>query len=88
MLTAVSVGHPEQFAKRTFASEVEPITRGAVTWQDPPEVGLVKVQADGLLLVHAPALLASLPPPWPEAMAYDEVVIELKMPGDHLDKIA
>jgi hypothetical protein len=78
------VGQPEQFAKRTFAEDTERITRGAVTWEDPPEIGLVKVQGDGMLLVRRPEGLASLAAPWPEAAHHDEVLLELKMPGDHL----
>lgn len=79
------MGQPDQFAKRTFAAATERITGGAVTWQDPPEIGLVKVQSDGLLLVHHPDRIAALPAPWPEAGSHEEVLVELKMPGDHLD---
>jgi hypothetical protein len=84
------VGQPEQFAKRTFAAETEWITGGAISWQDPPEIGLVKVQGDGLLQVHVRGRepLAPLALPWPEAGVHDEVLLEIKMPGDHLDVLA
>lgn len=82
------MGQPDQFAKRTFAEETAFVTRGAVAWQDPPEIGLIKIQGDGLLCVVRPDDLAGLAPPWPEARAHEEVLIELKMPGDHLDVCA
>lgn len=82
------MGQPDQFAKRTFAEETERITGGALTWQDPPEIRLEKVQSDGLLLVRRPDLLTRLPAPWREAQTFDEVMVELKLAGDHLDMIA
>lgn len=85
------MGHPEQFAKQTFARETERVTGGALTWQDPPEIGLVKlvkVQGDGLLLVRRPELLTGLSAPWSAALGYVLVLVELKMPGDHLDLLA
>jgi len=44
-----------------------------------------EVRLDGLLLVHAPALLAALAPPWSTLREAGELVLEIKMPGDHLD---
>ncbi|WP_438027365.1 hypothetical protein [Sorangium sp. So ce233] len=79
------MGQPDQFIKRTFAEETEVITRGAVEWHDPPEMGLIKVQGDGLLFVHRPGDLLTFCEPWPQAGGHDEILIELKMPGDHLD---
>ncbi|UQA56240.1 hypothetical protein [Polyangium aurulentum] len=79
------MGQSEQFAKRTFAEETAGVTHGAAVWQDPPEMGLVKVQGDGLLIVKRPEGLRPLASPWPFACGHDEVLIELKMPGDHLD---
>jgi hypothetical protein len=79
------MGQPEQFAKRTFASDAEQVTHGGVTWKAPPEVGLVSVQADGLLLVNHPARLDDLAQPWPAARRHPEIQLELKMPGDHTD---
>jgi hypothetical protein len=85
------VGHPDQFAKQTFAEETERVTGGALTWQDPPEIGLVKlvkVQGDGLLLVQRAELVAGLVAPWSKALGYVQVLVELKMPGDHVDMLA
>lgn len=82
------MGQPDLFAKRTFAEETERVTLGAVTWQDPPEMRLEKVQSDGLLLVRRPELLTHLAAPWPEAQPHGEIMVELKMPGDHLDRQA
>ena len=81
------MGQADLFAKRTFAEETERVTGGAVAWQDPPEVRLEKVQNDGFLVVRTPHLLAPLAAPWPEARAHEEVMVELKMPGDHVDRI-
>ena len=80
------MGHQELFAKRTFAEETARVTGGAVIWQDPPEVQLEKVQSDGWILIRRPDLLAALTAPWPEARPYDEIVIELKLAGDHVDR--
>ena len=80
------MGHPEQFAQRTFAEETELVTGGAAGWQDPPEIRLEKVQADGFLVIRQPHLLQRLPAPWPEAQPHAEVMIELKLAGNHLDR--
>ena len=88
LLSPNAVGHPDQFAKQTFAEETERVTGGAVTWRDPPEIGLVKlvkVQGDGLLLVRRQEPLSALAAPWSEARGFAQVLLELKMPGDHLD---
>ena len=77
------MGQPEQFAKDTFAEEVEPSTHGIFAWKDPPEIRLLKVQADGMLLVRNPARLPELAPPWSAAVGHDEILLELKLAGDH-----
>jgi hypothetical protein len=80
------MGHPEQFAQRTFAEETERATGGAAGWQDPPEIRLEKVQSDGFLVVREPGGLQRLAAPWPEAQPHVEVMIELKLAGNHLDR--
>src|SRR3954462_14619739 len=82
------MGHPEQFAQRTFAEETERITGGAAGWQDPPEIRLEKVQSDGYLVIRRPHSLEHLTPPWPEAQPHAEVMLELKLAGNHLDRKA
>jgi hypothetical protein len=82
------MGHPEQFAQRTFAEETERITGGAAGWQDPPEIRLEKVQSDGFLVIRRPHLLEHLAAPWPEAQPHGEVMLELKLAGNHLDRTA
>jgi hypothetical protein len=82
------MGQLELFAQRTFAEETERMTGGAAGWQDPPEIRLGKVTSDGLLVVRRPHLLAPLPSPWPEAQPHGEVMIELKLAGNHLDRKA
>ena len=44
--------------------------------------------SDGFLVIRRPHGLAHLPAPWPEAQAHDEVMIELKLAGNHLDREA
>jgi hypothetical protein len=81
------VGHADQFAKETFAEETGRITQGAMSWHDPPElrlVNLLKVQGDGLLRVHGQDNLGALMAPWSQAKGHAEVLLEIKMPGDHL----
>src|SRR5262245_65649903 len=82
------MGQSDQFAKRTFAAETGPLTQGVVAWRDPPEIGLTHLQADGALLVLDPARLASLDPPWPDAQGHDEILIEIKMPNNHINLAA
>jgi hypothetical protein len=83
-----TMGHLEQFAQRTFAEETERITEGAAGWQDPPEIRLERVQADGFLIVRRPQPLRRLAAPWPQAQPHDEVMLELKLPRNHLDRKA
>src|SRR5262249_28665440 len=82
------MGHLEQFAQRTFAEETERITGGAAGWQDPPEIRLERVQADGVLVVRRPQPLEHLTAPWPLAQPHSEVMLELKLAGNHLDRKA
>jgi hypothetical protein len=82
------MGQLELFAQRTFAEETERTTGGAAGWQDPPEIRLEKVTSDGFLVTRRPQLLAQLPAPWPEAQPHSEVMIELKLAGNHLDREA
>jgi len=83
-----AVGQLDQFAKETFAVETASVTRGAVAWELPPELNMSEVRLDGLLRVIDPAALAALAAPWSLAQRADELVVELKMPGDHLDMAA
>src|SRR5688572_28107121 len=82
------VGQLDQFAKDTFALETASVTHGAAAWQLAPELNMSEVRLDGLLLVHAPALLAPLAPPWSTVQEPGELVLEIKMPGDHVDMLA
>jgi hypothetical protein len=83
-----AVGQLDQFAKETFALETAAVTHGAAAWQIPPELNMSEVRLDGLLVVQAPALLATLAAPWSSIGQPGELVMEIKMPGDHLDMIA
>ena len=79
------VGKPDLFAKRTMADHAGPLTNGGATWKDAPEIGLEKVQGDGILAVHDPARLQLLPPPWNTVSIPEEIFVEFKMLGDHVD---
>jgi hypothetical protein len=79
------MGQLDQFAKDTFALETATVTHGAVVWQLPPELGMSEVRLDGLLRVVNPAPLPALAAPWCLIERTDELVLEIKMPGDHLD---
>lgn len=83
--TPWAVGQLEQFAKETFANETEIITHGAIAWQSAIEIGLADVRLDGLLIVCNPRSFPSLTAPWSYAFEHSEVILEIKMPGDHLD---
>ncbi|HWU88181.1 MAG TPA: hypothetical protein VN253_12930 [Kofleriaceae bacterium] len=78
----------EQFAQWTFAKETERITGGAAGWRDPAEIRLEKVTSDGFLVIRRPDSLARLAAPWPEARPHGEVMLELKLAGNHLDRKA
>ena len=82
------MGYVELFAQQTFAEETERITGGAAGWQDPPEIRLEKVQSDGFLVIRRPQLLEHLAPPWPVARPHGEVMLELKLAGNHVDRKA
>jgi hypothetical protein len=82
------VGQPDQFAKETFALETATVTRGAAVWQLPPELNMSEVRIDGLLVVAAPDVLAALAPPWSTVKEEGEIIVEIKMPRDHLDMTA
>ncbi|HEX3761298.1 MAG TPA: hypothetical protein VHW23_21530 [Kofleriaceae bacterium] len=46
------------------------------------------MQADGFLVIRKPDLLAGLIAPWPLGESHSEVMIELKLAGNHLDRSA
>lgn len=82
------MGQPDLFAKATFAEETARITGGAAIWQDPPEIRLEKIQCDGLILVRRPHLPVGLALPWPEMVGHEEIMVEAKLAGDHVDRRA
>ena len=82
---AMPMGQLDQFAKETFAQETASVTHGAAAWQLPPELNMSEVRLDGLLLV---TILAALAPPWSTLKEAGELILEIKMPGDHLDMVA
>ncbi len=81
----LAVGKPDLFAKRTMADNAGPLTRGGASWKDAPEIGFEKVQSDGILVIHDPARLQLLPSPWNLVPVPEEILLEFKMWGDHID---
>ena len=81
------MGHLELFAQRTFAEDTERITEGAAGWRDPAEVPLEKITSDGFLVLRQADRLARLTEPWPHAGPHAEVMLELKLAGNHLTRI-
>ncbi len=81
------MGKPDLFAKRTLASYTEPITNGAASWKDAPQIGIEQVQSDGILVVHNLTPLKTLEPPWNLVDEIDEILVEFKMQGDHVDRL-
>jgi len=79
------MGRLDQYAKEIFAQETAVVTHGGAAWQPPAELNLTEVRLDGSLVVRDPARLLGLAAPWSEAREHDEIVVEIKMQGDHLD---
>ena len=46
------------------------------------------MQSDGFLVVRRPHALEHLAAPWPDALPHREVMLELKLTGNHLDRKA
>lgn len=83
-----AVGQLDQFAKQVFAEETEIATGGAALFQEPVELNLTEVRLDGMLLVRDAPRMLHLGAPWSEAGGLDEIVLEVKMQGDHLSMLA
>ena len=82
------MGQLDQFAKQIFAEETEIATGGAARFQEPVEFNLTEVRLDGMLLVRDAPRMLHLGAPWSEAGGLDEVVLEVKMQGDHVSMLA
>jgi hypothetical protein len=81
----MGVGQLDKLAKEIFAEETAAVTRGGATWALPGEIGLTAIRLDGLLRIRQPARVSRLAAPWTAVKGNDEVALEIKMPGDHLD---
>lgn len=82
------MGKLDQLAKNVFYEETPRATQGAAEFQGPVELSLSEVRLDGTIVVRDGHGLSALPAPWSLASAVDEVVLEIKMQGDHLDRVA
>jgi len=81
------MGKPDLFAKRTLATQTEPLTHGAASWKEAPQIRLEHVQSDGILVIHDALYLKNLEPPWNLVDDSDEILVECKMQGDHVDRL-
>jgi vacuolar-type H+-ATPase subunit H len=79
------MGAPDILAKALFAAHTAAITDGACAWLPPSEVPLNAIEPDGFLLIYDTDRLRSLPAPW-RLFEKGEVLLEIKMPGDHMDQ--
>jgi hypothetical protein len=79
------VGHLDQITKQTFAAEAHIITANCIHWRNPPEIPVSDLRPDGYLQVDKRDGLDRLPSPWCNAIDVDEILVELKLPGDHTD---
>lgn len=78
------MGRLDVLAKEIFEEETRVVTQGAVVWLAPQEIRLGEVvYPDGFLSVRHPERLQSLPPPW-NLLSGQEVLLEIKMQGDHM----
>jgi hypothetical protein len=79
------MGRLDQYAKEIFAQETPAVTHGGAVFQPPTELNLSEVRLDGSLLVRRPGQLRELAAPWCLAGEEDEITLEIKMQGEHLD---
>lgn len=80
----------DEIGKKVFEEETPLATKNALTFRRDPTSSIQSAEGDGLLLASALGVnLSSLPAPWrffPKEAP--EVMIELKMRGDHTDEHA
>jgi len=79
------MGQADQFAKRVFEEETDQATQGCAKWLGPMEVPSSHVVVDGLIRVVNGEGMATLKAPWCLVAESNYVVVEVKMPGDHVD---
>ncbi len=80
------MGRPDQLAKRILTKETPEVTGRRVTFEVPPEVPVGALQPDGVVrVVFAPGL-RELPAPWSRLRG--QATVDVKMPGDHIDRAA
>jgi hypothetical protein len=82
------VGAPDLLAKHVFSEELPSLFGDAVSFHPGFDLGLAELRLDGVLVVPpAFRVSSSLPPPW-NRLQPSYIVLEVKMPGDHLDLVA
>jgi hypothetical protein len=78
------VGAPDLLAKHIFAEELPSLFHGAFSFPPGFELGLAELRLDGVLTLHRQLDLSAAPAPW-KLVHPGYIVVEVKMPGDHLD---
>jgi hypothetical protein len=80
------MAQPDPIAKEVFETETPTASGACVRFEVPPEVPVGPLSPDGVMRVVDPVGLVRLPPPW-NRLRHDATV-EIKMPGDHTDRVA
>ncbi len=78
------MGRPDQAAKQILRDETPRATGHRVTVRVPPEVPVGALQPDGVVRVVLAPGLSELDAPWCRLRV--EATLDVKMPGDHLDR--
>jgi len=76
------VGAPDLLAKHVFSEELPLLFGDTLAFHPGMDLGFAELRLDGLLALHNPLHLPSLPAPWCH-LSRGFVVVEMKMPGDH-----
>ena len=81
------MGKADQLAKRIFTDETGAATGQRMEFEVPPEVPVGALAPDGVVKgATTPPNVEGLPDPWRRLRR--EAVIDIKMPGDHIDRAA
>jgi hypothetical protein len=81
------MGAPDLLAKHVFSEELPPLFGDALSFHPGLDLGLAELRLDGLLVFRLPFDLSSLPAPW-SLLRPGYIVVEVKMPGDHVNLAA
>ena len=81
------MGAPDLLAKHIFSEELPSLFGDALSFHPGLDLGLAELRLDGVLVFRLPFDPSSLPPPWNQ-LRPGYIVLEVKMPGDHVNLTA